>query len=68
MRVATGEPGIHGTGGTPSFMAPEQLDSDLTTIGPSIDVYGIGGVLYGLLTGHAPVERDTVDEVMDWLR
>jgi serine/threonine protein kinase len=47
--------GIIGLGGTPSFMAPEQLDANPATLCPAIDIYGIGGILYVLLTGHAPV-------------
>lgn len=45
-------------GGTLGYMAPEQLDPLSTDFKPTIDVYGIGAILYTLLTGRAPIEVD----------
>jgi RNA polymerase sigma factor (sigma-70 family) len=49
--------------GTAGFMAPEQADSRFGPIDVRTDVYGLGGLLYCLLTGRAPFEGRTVDEI-----
>src|SRR4051794_25944524 len=48
--------------GTPSCMAPEQLTGRGAL--PASDVYALGCVLYWCLTGRAPFEGATVDEVV----
>lgn len=43
--------------GTPMYMAPEQASGRLDEIDERTDVYGLGAILFSILTGYAPHER-----------
>jgi hypothetical protein len=42
--------------GTPAYMAPEQAAGQYQSIGPWTDLYGLGVVLYQMLTGKLPFD------------
>jgi serine/threonine protein kinase len=54
--------------GSPRYMAPEQARGQGERVDARTDVYGLGAVLYYLLTGQPPHDGNTVDETLERAR
>ncbi len=50
--------------GTPLYMAPEQAAGRLDEVDELTDVYGLGGILYSILTGVAP-HQSMIDSTIE---
>ncbi len=53
---------IEGIAGSPSYMSPEQVQSQELT--PRSDLYSLGAVMYELLTGYRPFRADNLSKLL----
>jgi serine/threonine protein kinase/WD40 repeat protein len=58
--------------GTPAYMPPEQANGELERMGPAVDQYSIGAILYEVLANRAPYsdipETDTPERLIATVR
>jgi serine/threonine protein kinase len=65
LRSAWADPFATTWGGTLAYMAPEQARREHDRTGTRSDIFGLGAVLYFLLTGRPPFVGETAEEILD---
>lgn len=64
-RIDAGHEGGTEISGTPSYMAPEQAQLESHPLTASTDIYGLGAILYELLTGRPPFTASNAQQILE---
>jgi hypothetical protein len=68
LAAPLGGDALHNISGTLAYMAPEQARGEAERIDPRTDLFGLGAVLYELLTGRPPYQAEDTEALWEAAR